>query len=220
MKGSSEAQRGFTLLEMALVVAILGLLANGLVSSYGSLVEQRRWSDTRAAMARIEEALIAYALANGGLPAADSDGDGLADAGQGVGQLPWKSLGLDPQLGRDGWQRPFHYHVDAAYRETLPPTPPDTVSGLEVIDALSGEPLTDANPNAPVALLVSLGANGDRDAYCSGNTDGDTRYRMGKDSYCPPRQGELVAPRLDDDVRWLSRYVLLGKLAMSRVWPR
>jgi hypothetical protein len=112
----------------------------------------------------------------------------------------------------------MRYHVDGNYLETPPPAPPDTRDGLRVDDYASGQQLTADNPNAPVVVLVSYGANGDQDGYCSDNGDADTRYSLGNGAACPQQgPGPMV---LDDEVRWISRYTLLGRLVDAGVWPR
>ncbi len=206
MIAGRHSQHGFTLVEMAMVMLILGLITGGLMTSLGAQLENGRYSDTRAAMERIENALMGYSLANGGaLPAADIDGDGVADSGQARGSLPWKTLGLEQVTGLDAWKRPFRYHVDAAYRETPPPLPPDTLSGLRV-DDLAGQALTSGNPSAPIVVVLSFGSNGRGDGD---NGDSDARYTS----------NSPVSGSFDDELRWLSRYLLLGKLLDAGVWP-
>jgi len=217
MKRAWQSQQGFTLVEMALVMLILGFLGVGLLSSMSGWMENRNYVDTRRQMDRIEEALMGHVLATGGgFPAADTDQDGLADVGQALGELPWRTLGLSRRHGLDAWGRPLRYHVDGNYRETLPPMPPDTVTGLRVEDFVSDQPLTLDNPNAPVVVLVSYGANGNLEGSCSDNGDADPLYRLGNGAACPGPNP--VA--LDDEVRWISRYTLLGRLVDAGIWPR
>ncbi len=202
-KGRTE---GFTLVEMALVMLILGFLFTGLFSSLGSWMENRKYADTRARMTKVEDALIGYALANnGGLPAADTDGDGIADPGANRGTLPWRTLGLDEGIRLDAWQHPFVYHVDAAYRENPPAVPPDTATGLRVND-LSGQRLTAGNPEAPIAVLVSFGRNGVGDGD---NGNANAAYTS-----------NATVEGFDDEVCWLSRYLVLGKLVDAGIWPQ
>lgn len=206
MISTQRPQQGFTLVEMAMVMLILGLMTGGLITSLGAQLENGRYSDTRTAMERIENTLIGFSLANGGaLPAADINGDGVADSGQPRGSLPWKTLGLEQATGLDAWKRPFRYHVDGAYREMPPTLPPDTTSGLRV-DNLAGQALTSGNPNAPIVVVLSFGSNGGGDGD---NGDGDVRYTS----------DSPVSGSFDDELRWLSRYLLLGKLLDAGVWP-
>ncbi len=206
MTGPSNKAGGFTLVEMAVVMLIMGFLFTGLFSSISGWLENRRYSDTRQQMEAIEDALIGYAIANnGGLPAADSDEDGVADPGVGRGELPWKTLGLDKSSRFDAWQHPFVYHVDAAYRDIAPALPPDTVSGLRVVD-LSGQSLTANNPEAPIFVLVSYGKNGAGDGD---NGNANVVYTS-----------NITMSGFDDEVRWFSRYLLLGKLVDAGIWPQ
>ncbi len=199
-------ETGFTLVELALVILILGFITGGVVSSVSALMETRRDGVTRENLDRVVEALTGYASLNGGrLPNADADGDGRADAGQQRGFLPWRSLGLEQSLARDGWNHLMHYRVDEAYREGTTASLPDTLTGIRVEDR-SRAPLTDGNPNAPVAVVVALGRNGRGDAD---NGDADAIYTSDA-----PVEGIF-----DDQVRWISRYALLGRLAEAVAWP-
>ncbi len=215
-----KVTRGFTLVEMALVLFILGLVLGGLISSWSDYRQARRQVETREILQTVEQALVGYALLHrGALPAADTDGDGAADGTAGDGGVPWKTLGLAPALARDAWDQPLRYRVDAAFLTAPLPAPPDTTSGLMVEELRPGKPrrlLTEANPNAPVFLLRSAGANGvgsgsEPDAACSGNAaPGAVRFRVGLDAGCP---------NLDDLVRWYDRNRLLERLVWARVWP-
>jgi len=205
MKKERRRAEGFTLVEMALVMLILGFLFTGLFSSISGWIENRRYSDTRQRMEQVIDALIGYALVNnGGLPAADADGDGIADPGSNRGTLPWKTLGLDEVTNFDAWQHPFVYHVDEAYRVNVPAVPPDTITGLRV-ENLSGKKLTTDNPEAPVAVLVSFGRNGIGD---DNNGNANNLYTS-----------NVTVENFDDEVRWISRYLLLGKLVDTGGWP-
>ena len=62
------SQNGFTLIEMAIVLMIVGLLLGGLLVPLSAQMDQRNISDTQKAMSEIKEALIGYAMANGRLP--------------------------------------------------------------------------------------------------------------------------------------------------------
>lgn len=74
---------GFTLVEMAMVLAIVALLLTGLVPTISSQLEQRKISETKSKLIEIQQALIGFALINGRLPcpAQSSLATGTADAG-------------------------------------------------------------------------------------------------------------------------------------------
>src|SRR5882724_10109009 len=103
--------RGFSLLEMAIVLVIIGVLLGGLLPTISSQVEQGRRTATRSYMTEVKEALIGYVIINGFLPCPTTTTDpantnyGLADASCSTnavaeGYLPWKTLGVSET---DAW---------------------------------------------------------------------------------------------------------------------
>lgn len=123
-------QRGFTLIEMALVLVIVAVFLGGMLASVSTQDETRRFNDTRATLATVQEALLGFAAANGRLPCpAGAASNGLEDpVGGGVctaadndvaaGFVPAATLGLGPvdSSGRllDGWGNPLRYAVTGA----------------------------------------------------------------------------------------------------------
>jgi prepilin-type N-terminal cleavage/methylation domain-containing protein len=109
-----HAQRGFTLIEVAISMVILGLVMTGLVVSLTQQLQQRRLLDTRTTLAQANDALLAFVTANGRLPCpANNASNGVEAVGlPGVctvaaGYLPAVTLGL-PNLDangllNDGW---------------------------------------------------------------------------------------------------------------------
>src|SRR6202171_1137370 len=63
-----HAERGFTLIEVAISMVILGLVLTGLVVSLSQQLQQRRLWDTRTALAQANDALMAFITANARLP--------------------------------------------------------------------------------------------------------------------------------------------------------
>ncbi len=59
---------GFSLIEMAVVLMIVGLLLAGLLPTISSQIEQQRTHETRKQLDEIQQALIGFAIANGRLP--------------------------------------------------------------------------------------------------------------------------------------------------------
>lgn len=113
-----RSHAGFTLLEMAIVLFILGLLLAGLIGPVEVQLEARDRARTQAYMQQVQEALYGYALTNRRLPCPDTDGDGLPNpvppASTGCnaagGQLPWAELGVEPG---DAWGNVLDYRVRA-----------------------------------------------------------------------------------------------------------
>lgn len=61
-------QKAFTLVEMAVVLIIIGLVITGLLSSLTAQVEQQKLNETRVTVNNIKESLLGYAMANGRFP--------------------------------------------------------------------------------------------------------------------------------------------------------
>ncbi len=74
----SKTISGFTLVEVAVAVAIVGIMMVGAIYTVGAQMEQRSYEETRARLAQARELLLAYAVVNGRLPCpARSDSAGL-----------------------------------------------------------------------------------------------------------------------------------------------
>ena len=120
--------RGFTLIEMAIVLMIVGLLLGGLLVPLSAQMEQRNITDTQKSLSEIKEALIGYALTYGRLPCpATSSSNGAEQfvpghsAADGQcsnfynGYVPAATLGLsganNAGLILDSWGNPIRYAV-------------------------------------------------------------------------------------------------------------
>jgi prepilin-type N-terminal cleavage/methylation domain-containing protein len=102
---------GFTLVEMAIVLAVVALLLGGLLPTISSQMEQAQRKETRSSLSEIQQALLGYAIIYGQLPCPTSITD-PADEDYGIspdtcnvaptteGYLPWKTLGVSEV---DGW---------------------------------------------------------------------------------------------------------------------
>jgi prepilin-type N-terminal cleavage/methylation domain-containing protein len=79
-----RALRGFTLVEVAVVVAIVGLLMMGAIYTLSAQYEQRRYEETRARLVHARDLLLSFAIVNGRLPCparSDSAGAEVRNAG-------------------------------------------------------------------------------------------------------------------------------------------
>ena len=206
----SISQNGFTLIEMAIVLLIIGLLIGGLIPSFSAQLENKRYSDTVSTINMIEQALMGYAVSNGGqLPTADTDGDGDFNPAALQGTIPWRTLGLDRNSSVDAWNNPYLYHVDNGYI-TKPALPPNTQTNLSVSTLITPTALTSANPGAPIVIIVSFGKDGIPNGNAPGvNNGANTNYT----------QEGFTEGIFDDEVHWLSKNILLNKLVDAGVWP-
>ncbi|MGQ0593881.1 MAG: prepilin-type N-terminal cleavage/methylation domain-containing protein [Gammaproteobacteria bacterium] len=132
-------ERGFTLVEIAIVVLVLGVLLAGLLGPLSVRIEQQEIRKTSDQMEEIKEALYGYAAANGALPCPDIDDNGTQDRTgspevcSGVaGNIPSVDLGIS---GLDAWTRSFRYRVTRDFADQfgvdvfgtpIPPTPPSS----------------------------------------------------------------------------------------------
>lgn len=163
---ASLSQAGFTLVEMALVLVIVGVTLGGLLVSLSAQVEQRDYSQTRQSMEEIREALLGYALSRGHLPCpAISAANGAEDRTAGacnnrVGFLPWAELGVKKT---DSWNRLYRYSVTPAYSNSTlaitlsPPTARDIT--IQTRNA-SGVLVNLSNANDIPVAVISHGKNG------------------------------------------------------------
>jgi prepilin-type N-terminal cleavage/methylation domain-containing protein len=138
-------ERGFTLVEIAIVVLVLGLLLASFLGPLSVRIEQLEIRKTSDQMDEIKEALYGYAMANGALPCPDrlvgaGAGDGIADApcpaGPEEGFLPFVTLGV---AAGDAWGLRFRYRV----------TPEFTIPDDDHLCLPDQNPLTPAYNYAP-----------------------------------------------------------------------
>ncbi|MEN5207770.1 type II secretion system protein [Stenotrophomonas terrae] len=99
---TARRQRGFSLLELALVLVILGVIGVILVRWYGNVQQQKQQTHTRSLVQRADDAVLGFAATHQRLPCPASDEQGMEDcAAPATGRLPWKSLGLpDARAGQ------------------------------------------------------------------------------------------------------------------------
>jgi prepilin-type N-terminal cleavage/methylation domain-containing protein len=156
--------RGFTLLEIAIVMVIIGILAGGGIGLMRMLTERKARNATRDYLQQVRTALISYAADNGRLPWADSDAipDGLENSGSAAGTLPYLTLQIAPS---DAYKRILRYEINA----NLATSRASTCNALRA--GLSIRPLVMDADGAPTAFSVAavLVSAGPMDADTNGN---------------------------------------------------
>jgi prepilin-type N-terminal cleavage/methylation domain-containing protein len=212
LKHLSNNEKGFTLIEIAIVMVIIGLLAGGGVSLMGMLSERRIRNETSEYLNDAKNALINYAKIHGRLPSADSDGDGDQDSGTYVGTFPYLDLSFRPT---DSNKRVLRYELNS----NLESDRATCCSALIQPSGLSGSPsVRDSDAQPPytafsiAAVLISAGpkdADGDGnvfDAITTGSITGDNRN--GNPNYIrnPPNN------TFDDLVVYISGYEIYGEI--------
>ena len=132
VQGEVMNAKGFSLLEMSIVLLLVGLLLGGVLMPYASGIEYQRRKQTEQALHTVQQSLYGHAIVFGRLPCpdcryADEDNcdatmvnDGIEDlyderCASEVGNLPWASLGVD---AKDAWGNPYTYRVSAVFART------------------------------------------------------------------------------------------------------
>lgn len=122
-------QRGFSLVEMAVVLVVVGILTASLMGPITAQLDYQRSREAKRLIADSKEAILGFMLRNKRLPCPANStlsetaaGSGLEDRTGGNcnrtdGALPWVDLGL-PQL--DPWGRRLRYAVTSTFADSLP----------------------------------------------------------------------------------------------------
>lgn len=229
--------QGFTLVEMAVVLVIVGLLIGGLVTPLGVQLEQRRVADTQRAMEEARDALLGFAARNGYLPCpAISSANGLEDRDgahctneRRIGFLPWATLGLQRL---DSWNHLYLYSVTPAFSDSSNLFRLNTPRDITVAsrDALGNLVSASAANDIP-AVILSHGRNG-YGAYSdagirmadagSGNIDEKANMSpLGLAFITRTSTDNAAAPggAYDDIVVWLSPNILYNRMLAARRLP-
>lgn len=245
--GLKRFNNGFSLVEMAIVMAIIGLLLGGLLPTISSQVEQSRRSENRKHLDEIQQALMGYAIINGRLPC-PADGTiptapGVANgAGQEVtvagppitcsstgGVLPWATLGISET---DAWGRRFTYRVTTTFADGTDGTGSacTVTTGASFQICSSGNlniwsevaHTTSVASNAP-AVIVSHGTNG-LGAYTTAGqllsgASGDEGDNAANDNNNNFVSRDFIQNGFDDTVIWISPNILINRMVAAGKLP-
>jgi general secretion pathway protein G len=109
-KWQATAQRGFTLVEVMVVVAILGILAALIVPKIIGRSDDARIVAAKQDVATLQSALKLYRLDNQRYPTTDQGLKALVEKPT-VDPMPnnWKAGGYLDKLPRDPWGNPYQY---------------------------------------------------------------------------------------------------------------
>jgi prepilin-type N-terminal cleavage/methylation domain-containing protein len=233
-RGAGIAQVGFTLIELAIVLALIGLLVGMMVVPLSTQVDQQRIGETQRKLDLIREAVTGFAVANGRLPCPATATTPNTTAGAGTenkpatacgiveGVVPWATLGL-PET--DAWGNRFTYRVTIALAD-------DPVAGMLASFALAD--VGDITVNSGVvngsiviaanipALFVSHGKNGlgayRPDGTQVGSAAGD-ELENSNANVPAIFVSRIPSPDFDDLVSWVPLNVLKGRMVASNRLP-
>jgi prepilin-type N-terminal cleavage/methylation domain-containing protein len=225
--------RGFTLIEMAIVLVIVTILIGGLVMPLSAQIQARRIAETNRTLEEARDAILGYAMthragspltANRHLPCPDTDlpPDGVQNRSNNsvcdapVGRLPWVDLGVAPQ---DAWGNRLLYAVldefserSTGFNQSSPGLP---VNPFEISSVYNiGSPDVAANV---VFVIASHGPNGWGAQSIAGTTlarpsgpdeaenlDGNKRFVSRS-----PTKADTVNGEFDDLLVWVSHPQLI-----------
>lgn len=229
--------RGFTLLEMAIVFVVIGLLLGGLLMPLSTQVENHQRAETKKVLAEIKEAILGYALSNGYLPCPDSDtppdgrenragnictgnnaGDGVNRSWHGV--IPWIDLGIEDA---DPWGIRFTYAVMETFSDQTTLFTLTTTRNLRVRDGNDTNIISDAP-----AVFVSHGKNRFDGTDLLGNMvpsspshhereNGDYDRTFRRRAYSMLASNSNT--QFDDLVLWVSPNILFNRMVAAQMLP-
>ncbi len=240
--------RGFTLIEIAVVLVIVGLLLGGFIGSLSQRIETTQRQNTKQQLDDIKTALFGFASAYGRLPcpAAATSGGEESPVGGGAclhpdGFVPGNTLGIDGAYNRDNllidsWGNPLRYSVTRSNLSAFTKAP-----GPPHFDGIKDLGINNLDPD----LIICDGAS-NSGTGCTGtgnpseliNTAPFVVLSLGKDGGVMPTPGvnqaentdgnrvfvsrsysNVAANPFDDLIIWGSPYILYSRMMEAGQLP-
>lgn len=229
---SEWSRRGFTLVEMAIVMLVIGLLLGGLLAPLTAQIDQQRTNETQKSLAEIKEALIGFAVVNGRLPCpAISPASGAemptCPPASRDGYIPWATLGV-PKL--DAWGHIFRYSVTPNYASSVLAL--STLGDITIRTRDATGTLVTLSSGIPVVIL-SHGKNGYGSTDDRGvalppvpvatnpdeNTNATSATAFVSGTPTPIGYDPLKGGEFDDIVVWVSPNILFSRMVAAGRLP-
>lgn len=164
---------GFTLIEMAIVLVVIGLIVSGGLVAIGPVVENANVNQTNQKLDRVEQALVLHVIRYGCLPCPAGPGEpatGTYTAGQSVangavytgtcaggtgcdfaqGVVPWVNLGISEGDASDAFGIRFSYAVTPA----LALAAASTTAGMQRVTSSYPAGTLDVSNNAGTVITT------------------------------------------------------------------
>lgn len=234
-RSPQSRQAGFSLIEVAIVLVIVGLMIGGLVTPLTVQFEQRRVADTQKALDEAKEALTGFALLHGYLPCpAVSSMNGLEDrrgarcnGEKRAGILPWATLGLRKS---DSWNNLFRYSVTPAFSDSEQLFALNTPRDISIVTRNGGALVQATALNDIPAMIMSHGKNGvgaiseqgQRQAGAQGNHVDERSNAISSNIFISraASESQQAGGSYDDIVAWLSPHILFNRMVAAQRLPR
>jgi len=173
MRRVRNKKPGFTLIEIAIILVILGLLAGMTIPLLSELTKHQHYKSTQKDLDEIKTALAGFAGMYWRLPYADSDNDGLENTGQVSGYLPYITLGLGAV---DSWRNRYYYDVNSRLVTTTNQS--TFCTALQNIGANEKPRLAFSAGGTPAPQALVVISRGENSTLDGGNTPfpGDRDY--------------------------------------------
>jgi general secretion pathway protein G len=110
-----KGQRGFTLIEIMVVVIIIGLLAAVIVPQVVNKVDEARVSKAKADIQSLETALTMYRLDNSKYPTTDQGLQALVVQPTDPTIRHWRIGGYLQRVSKDPWGTDYQYQVPGTH---------------------------------------------------------------------------------------------------------
>jgi prepilin-type N-terminal cleavage/methylation domain-containing protein len=160
-----KAQKGFTLIELAIVMVIVGLLIGAGVSLLPGLINQQKYSQNQSLLNQNYNAIIGFIIKNGRAPFASTNATNSAESTNTAnGYLPYVTVG---GLQQDAYGNTFYYAVNTQLAKTTSRVDfcnkllSITSSNVNTIN-FPGQSQTQSIPS--IFILISSGENGKLDS--------------------------------------------------------
>jgi prepilin-type N-terminal cleavage/methylation domain-containing protein len=214
MMSYPASSRGFSLIELSIVLVIVGLVIAGMLVPLSAQIDQKNYNDTQKAMVELRDGLIGYASSNGYLPCPDISGDGVEDrnassgdclADPAEGNLPWADLGMGKQ---DAWGQKYQYRVNNAFansttRFTLATSPSMTITDTSGVTlALRVPAVIVSKGKAGAGVGVNEQENSDKD-----------------DNFVSDVPSAVAGNEFDDIVLWVPSTLLFNRMLAAGKLP-
>lgn len=255
-----KLEPGFTLVEMAIVLALIGLVLGTGLTLLSAQQDQRKMEDTNSLLNGEREALIGFAIAYGRLPCpASSSSNGMESFAAGGnasngncsnfynGFLPSATLALSGTdssgFALDSWGNRIRYAVTTSNNNAFTKNNGINTLGISSLtpdlqvcstsngvtgsppSCASGPPSTSLASNGVPSVIYSLGFNGKPGG--TGGTSGDEAENPNPKSADNDRlfishslsSANESGGEFDDQVIWLSQYVLYNRMVQAGKLP-